>query len=66
MGTPASRWIDARISDALATAFDQITGYVRDEYCSPDDVFEALALGWGEGVAEGWREWCEEADDDRA
>lgn len=60
MSSTASHWIDARISDALADAFDKITTYVREEYCTVEDVTTALNLGWGEGVAEGWREWCEE------
>lgn len=60
MSSASSRWIDARISDALADAFDQIAGYVRDEYCTYEDVLTALNLGWGDGVAEGWREWIEE------
>ena len=62
MSSPASRYIDARISDSLADAFNRIEQYVREGYCTADDVLTALNLGWGEGVAEGWREWCEEAD----
>lgn len=57
MSTPASRWIDARISDALASAFTQIDRYQRDGYCTTEDVETALALGWDEAVLEGWREW---------
>ena len=60
MSSTASRWIDARISDALARAFDQIDGYQRDGYCTEQDVTEALELGWGDAVAEGWREYIEE------
>lgn len=62
MSTPASRWIDARISDALARAFEQIDGYQRDGYCTPQDVETALSMGWDEAVLEGWREWREDND----
>ena len=61
MSSPASRWIDARVSDALSRAFDQIDRYQRDGYCTEQDVTEALNLGWGDAVAEGWREYVEEA-----
>lgn len=60
MSTPSSRWIDARISDALAGAFAQIDRYVRDGYCANEDVLQALQSGWGEAVADGWLEWVEE------
>lgn len=59
MSSPASRWIDARISDALARAFERIDGYQRDGYCTEQDVTEALDRGWGEAVADGWREYVE-------
>ncbi|WP_436702480.1 hypothetical protein [Nocardioides sp. BYT-33-1] len=62
MSTPASRWIDARISDALDRAFERIDGYQRDGYCTEEDVYAALMNGWGEGVAEGWREWIDEGE----
>ena len=61
MSSTASRWIDARISDALARAFAQIDDYQRDGNCTEEDVHTALTLGWGEGVAEGWREWKDDA-----
>lgn len=56
----AARWIDARISDALSRAFDQIHGYRLDGYCTDEDVTLALSQGWGDAVAEGWREYIEE------
>lgn len=59
-----TRWIDARISDGLAGAFERITTYVREGYCTPDDVTEALTRGWGDGVAEGWLEWMSEGTDE--
>lgn len=62
MSTPPSRWIDARISDALAGAFAKIDGYQRDGYCTEEDVYVALMHGWDEAVAEGWREWLAEGD----
>ena len=61
MSTSASsRWIDARLSDALAEAFDQISQYVREGGCTEAEVRHALLLGWGEEVADGWDEWVEE------
>ena len=60
MSSPAFRWIDARISGALGHAFDQIDQYQRDGYCTKQDVTEALMLGWGAVVAEGWHEYIEE------
>lgn len=60
MSTPASRWINSRITDALGRAFDQIDRYQRDGYCTEQDVTEALTLGWGEEVADGWREYIGE------
>lgn len=60
MSSPASRWINARISDALARAFEQIDGYQRDGYCTTQDVEIALLTGWDEAMLEGWREWREE------
>ena len=60
MGTPASRWIDQRINDALARAFDQIDRYQRDGYCTPEDVTETLRLGWDEAVLDAWLEYIEE------
>jgi len=60
MSSTGSRWIDARISDALSRAFDQIDGYQRDGYCTEADVETALAMGWGDGVLDGWREYIGE------
>lgn len=60
MSSRASRWIDARINDALGRAFDQIDRYQRDGYCTSEDVEQALALGWDEAVADAWREYTSE------
>lgn len=37
MSTPASRWINGRISDALARAFDQIDRYGWREYIGDEE-----------------------------
>lgn len=60
MSTPASRWIDNRIEDALTDAFRKIDRYQRDGYCTPDDVREALRLGWDESVLDAWDEYAAE------
>lgn len=60
MSSPASRWIDKRIADALDRAFDQIDRYQRDGYCTEEDVLQALQMGWGDAVADGWREFIGE------
>jgi hypothetical protein len=60
MNSPAFRWIDARISDALARAFDRIDAYQRDGYCTREEVVEALGRGWGDAIADAWREYNEE------
>ena len=60
MPSPASHWIDLRISDALARAFDRIDAYQRDGYCTQEDVTEALSRGWDEAVADAWREYIGE------
>jgi hypothetical protein len=63
MSSPASRWIDARITDALGRAFDQIDRYQRDGYCTPEDVSEALARGWGDAVQDEWLDYAEEMNE---
>jgi hypothetical protein len=62
VSSTASRWIDSRISNALARAFEQIDRYQRDGYCTEQDVLDALSLGWDEAVVEGWREWKAEEE----
>lgn len=57
MSTPASLRIDRYIETALDRAFEQIDRYQRDGYCTEEDVAEALYMGWGDAVADGWREY---------
>lgn len=61
MNTPATRRIDTWINDALTTTFDRIDSYiVRAGDCTEQEVTEALRRGWGEAVADAWREYIEE------
>jgi hypothetical protein len=63
MSNSASSRVDYLMNNAMDRVYYDLWKHVNEGYCTAEDVEVALWAGWGDGVAEGWREWILEGEE---